>query len=796
MNTTNIRSTIKHLTNNKYHALLNVFGLSVGFLFFFHISQYVAYEKAYDSFWPNHERIFRVNYDISQAGEQVLHSTKTPRGLFHVLKSDLPEIEQAGIAYVEQVLVRYEDRYFSDQPDLWVEGDFYDMFNMELLRGSASLNVPYTCIISASKAKEIFGEEDPIGKVLVVNEGMRHEITGVFKDLPTNSHLHFDYFMPIRTWVTMEVIPDVDGFYGSGWWTYVKLSEGASPAVVERKLETIVEKYFTHLPQQNREGKLSLQALTELHYSSLRDGELGVSTRRSTVGALMMIAGLILVVVWMNYVLLSTALSRKRLNVFATHRKLGASKWSLLKLALSESVLINLGAVALAVLFYFLSRDTFSRMLGVDLQGGSLSYLMVGLLSLGLIAVGIVLTAAISSIPMLKVNPALQQQKKIGRNSGSQWLVALQFFTSVFLVIASLTVSKQIRFMQKAELGINLDQVVVLNGAASTHSDGRRRENFLAFRDEVVQLPGVLNGTASMNVPGQALRFRNGSLSRPDRQSVLSQQVPVGQIDDGFLETYGLQLLAGKNFEQPFWNDSTNVLISEKMVQLLGFESPAQAINQQLMMDNRVYAVKGVINDFHHEGLKKPAEPIVFTHSHPFEFGCYSFRIIGDNHQVMHQLNQLWERHYPNDPMDYFYSNDFFNQQYNDEQRLSTILTWFTLFSIALAGLGLYGLVSFFAQQRTREIGIRKVNGATTIDIIRLLFQFFIPYEIAAFLLASPLAWFFMNRWLQGYAYQTPISWWIFLLTGFIALVLSFVSVFTQSLKAARRNPAEAIRYE
>lgn len=213
------------------------------------------------------------------------------------------------------------------------------------------------------------------------------------------------------------------------------------------------------------------------------------------------------------------------------------------------------------------------------------------------------------------------------------------------------------------------------------------------------------------------------------------------------------------------------------------------------MMDNRVYAVKGVINDFHHEGLKKPAEPIVFTHSHPFEFGCYSFRIIGDNHQVMHQLNQLWERHYPNDPMDYFYSNDFFNQQYNDEHRLSTILTWFTLFSIALAGLGLYGLVSFFAQQRTREIGIRKVNGATTIDIIRLLFQFFIPYEIAAFLLASPLAWFFMNRWLQGYAYQTPISWWIFLLTGFIALVLSFVSVFTQSLKAARRNPAEAIRY-
>ncbi|ASB50522.1 ABC transporter permease [Alkalitalea saponilacus] len=796
MNIINIRSTINHLRNNKFHAILNIFGLAFGFLFFLHISLYVAYEQAYDSFWPDHEKIFRVNYDITQAGEQVLHSTKTPRGLFRVLKDEIPEIEFSGIAYIEQVLVRYEDRYFSDQPDLWVEGDFYEIFNLELLRGKATLNAPNTCIISESKAREIFGNEDPIGKVLIVNEGMRHEITGIFKDLPLNSHIHFDYFMPIRIWVTMGVIPDVDHFYGSSWWTYIKLTEGVSAEMVEKSLETVIDKYFTHLPQQNREGKLTLQPLNDIHFSTLRDGELGVSTQKSTVSALMLIAALILMVVWMNYVILSTALSRKRLNVFATLRKLGASKMTLVKLAISESVIINLGAVVLGAFLYLVTHETFTQMTGVNIRDGLVDYTTILVLTFMLITIGIVITAFISSIPMLKVNPALQQQKKISKNSGSQWLVALQFFTSVFLVISSITVTKQIRFMQKAELGIELEEVIVLNGAASTHSDGRRRENFITFRDEVAQLAGVLNGTASMNVPGQAVRFRNSNISRPEQQSILTQQVPVSHIDDGYLETYGLQLLAGNNFEQPFWNDSINVLISENMVKLLDFNSPAEAINRQIMMDNRLYNIKGVVNDFHHEGLKKPAEPIIFTHVHPYEFGFYSFRITGDVNHVINQLSRIWREHYPNDPMDYFFSNEYFNQQYKDEQRLSKILTWFTLFSIALASLGLFGLVSFYAQQRTKEIGIRKVNGATVTDIIKLLFSFFIRYEVSAFLLACPLAWYFMNRWLQGYAYQTQLSWWIFLLTGIIAIAISLISVFAQSYKAATRNPVEAIRYE
>ncbi len=796
MNPINIRSTFNHLRKNKFHALLNIFGLAVGLLFFLHIVLYIAYEKGYETFWPGYERIYRVNFDITQSGEQVLHSAKTPRGLFRVIQEEAPEIEHAGIGYIEQVLVRYKDRYYSNQPDLWVEGDFAEVFGLEMKRGKATLNQPNTCVISESKALAICGNEDPIGKVILVNEGMRHEITGIFKDLPANSHIHFHFFMPIRTWVVMGWLSDRGDYRSTAWWTYVKLKKGSSWQQAEQSLKNIVNKYFTHLPQQNREGTLSLQPLTNIHYSTQRDGELGVSTRKSTVDALMLIAALILVVVWMNYVNLSTALSRKRLNVFATYRKLGAGKMTLFKLALTESVIINLAAIALGMLLFFVTRGAFDRMMAVPIKNSTINYGAISMLVAGLIFTGILVTAIGSSIPMLKVNPALQQQKKVMKNSGSQWLVAMQFFTSVFLVICTITVARQIRFMQNAQLGVDLEQVLVINGAASTHSDPLRREHFLMFRDEAVQQAGIISGTASMNVPGQPVRYRNSNLSRPEEQSQLQQEVAVGQIDEGYIETYGLRLLAGRNFEQPFRNDSSNVIISESVCRLLEYNSPAEAVNRRPRMNDHIYTIKGVVNDFHHEGLKKPAEPIIFTHVHPYEFGFYSFKLKGNIQQILAQLQPIWDKHYPNDPMDYFFSSEYFNQQYNDELRLSKILTAFTLFAIILASLGLFGLVSFFAQQRTKEIGIRKVNGATIPDIIFLVFSFFMRYEIAAFLLACPLAWVLMNRWMQGFAYKTSIGWWVFLLTGIIALAITVVSVIVQSYKAATQNPVEALRYE
>ena len=397
---------------------------------------------------------------------------------------------------------------------------------------------------------------------------------------------------------------------------------------------------------------------------------------------------------------------------------------------------------------------------------------------------------------MLRVNPAFTQQKKQGKNSGSQWLVGFQFFMSCFLVICSVMITKQIRFMQNADLGIDLNHVVVLKGAASTNSDPLRGQRFRAFRDEVLGNSEFVSGTATMNVPGQPLRFRNNNVTLPGHRSDLKQEITIGNIDDGYIETYQLKLLAGQNFDSNPAPDSLKVLISESTARILGFNSPGEAIGQRILMGNREQVIKGVVNDFHHEGLKKPEEPMIFTHQHPFEFGFYSFRIQGNPEKALADLRAVWTKHYPNDPLDYFFSNDYFNKQYNDELRLNRILIVFTVFAIIVASLGLFGLISFFAQQRTREIGVRKVNGATVPDIMMLVFTYFIRFEIIAFIVACPLAWLTIHKWIQGFAYQTTMSWWIFALAGALALGIALLTVSWQSWRAATRNPVEALRYE
>jgi putative ABC transport system permease protein len=412
MNFINLRSTWNHLKKNKFHALLNVFGLAVGLLFFVQLVIYIGYEKGYDKYFRSYKQVYRINYDITQNGERVLHSAKTPRRLFRVVKEEIPEIGLSATAYYEDVLVSYNEQLFSDQSDLWVEGDFTDIFELEMIRGVAKLNDPFFCIISESKAREIFGNDDPIGKVILVNQGMRHEITGIFKDLPANCHFHCDYLMPIRTWVEIGGIPREETFNGAGWWTYIKINKGADPMKVEKALEQISQKYLTFLERQNRTGKFTLQPLESLHFSTDRAGEFGTSTREKTINSLAIIAALILVVIWMNYVNLSTAIARKRLNIFAIHRKLGASKLSLFGMSLTESIIINSAAVILSIILYFLTSDFFSRLINTPISDGFINYSDIILLTAALIPAGVFVMALIGSVPSLKVNPALIQQRK------------------------------------------------------------------------------------------------------------------------------------------------------------------------------------------------------------------------------------------------------------------------------------------------------------------------------------------------------------------------------------------------
>ncbi len=259
MNLINIKSTFKHLQKNKFHSLLNIFGLAVGLLLFFQLIVYISYEKEYDSSYDGADRIYRVNYDVTQEGQNVLHTAKTPDRLYRVLKNEIPEVEYSAIGYIENVLVRYGEKYYTDQPNLWVDGDFAKIFDFKMVEGTSKLTDKLTCVISASMAKNIFGNvSDAIGKVIYVNEGMPHEITGVFKDIPSNSHIHFDFFMPVQTFVYYHWVSSEGSWNGDAWWTYVKLKKGATQARLDYGLKTVADKYLTHLANQNRSGDICI----------------------------------------------------------------------------------------------------------------------------------------------------------------------------------------------------------------------------------------------------------------------------------------------------------------------------------------------------------------------------------------------------------------------------------------------------------------------------------------------------------------------------------------------------------
>ena len=475
---------------------------------------------------------------------------------------------------------------------------------------------------------------------------------------------------------------------------------------------------------------------------------------------------------------------------------MGASKYDLFMFSITESILINFAAILLTILIFILSSRLFNRLINIHISDGYINYSGILTITVLIIISGILITSVLSAIPSIKVKPALKQQRKLSDLRSSLLLVAVQFFISCFLIICSLIVAKQINFMQNADLGVNLNKVIVIKGAASTHTDSLRREHFNAFREEVLRNPEFRSGTASMNVPGEPVRFRSNNLALPNAPGELKREVNLGHIDDGYLDTYGLNLLEGRNFEQPLHSDSSKVIISESAVRLLGFDSPEKAVNRQLRIGNSLMTIKGVVNDFHHEGLKKQLAPMVFIHRHPFEFGYYSFRIQGNVQAALTSLKKIWPKHYPNDPFNYFLSEEYFNRQYNEEVRLSRVLTAFTFFAIIIASLGLFGLISFLTEQRTKEIGIRKINGASIRDILFLFVSFFTKFGIAAFLIACPLSWIVMRKWLQGFAYQATTDGWIFILAGVIAFTISILSIITQCYRAAVKNPVDALMYE
>jgi putative ABC transport system permease protein len=792
-------SAIRTLLKNKGIAIINICGLTLGLTSFLLIVHYLFYEISFDSFFPQSNLIYRVNSDINTGSENFYHGTKTSRGLFFALQKDVPGIEANGDAYYESCLIRYKESQLAQQRVLWVDDGFERVFPLTLVKGNIDFTRPLTGIIAQSKVSAVFGSEEPVGKIMKVNEGMPIEITGVYEDLPSNTHLTADYFISVKTWENYNWIRRTPDWNYNGYWNYVRLKPGVGIKTLEETLTNLVNTNTTRRVNE-RTAKIFLQPVSDLHYIRGLEGEMGSQTNEKSLFFLFIIALLTILIAWINYVSLSTALSSKRADEIGMRKLIGATGFHIWIQSFIETIILNLIAVLLSFILYRALLNSFAGYFEIPLLQAQFEEKQIAWSLLGISFLGIIFSSIYNTLNLIGLNPFSGRKVVLSNRHFQKGMVIFQMALSIIFISITLLVYKQILFMKKADMGIVLNRVITLNAPASLNIDSSKRTKFLSFRRDLLQEPEFKSATANNFTPGQAARYGYAEYVRPDAGVHPNSLFLENNGDDGLIETFELKLIAGRNFSPRPSDNRRSVILNESSIKELEFKSPEDAVGKFIYRANRdtiPIEIIGVLADFHNEGLQKPIYPMIYNNGHPFEFGYYSVKLnTPDTDKALDKLGKTWKNHYPSDPMNYFFADEFFFRQYQSETRFGKFYTSLTILSITIACLGLYGLIVFYLNQKRKEIGLRKINGARVAEVMIMLNKDFIKWVAIAFVIAAPLAWYITNKWLENFAYKTELSWWIFALSGILALLLALLTVSWQSWKAATKNPVEALRYE
>jgi putative ABC transport system permease protein len=798
--------TIKNIIRNfiKYIniSLINLVGLVLAFTVFIFIGHYVLYENSFDKFWSGNEQIYRVSRLSTQNGEIVYDGVKSPRGIYFA-KDEIPEAKACGYAYFESCQIRKKPNTLFEQNVLWVSYGFQEVFDFEMKEGVADFKKTHTGIISESKAKALFGDENPIGEIIKVNEGMPIEITGVFKDLPANTHLVADYFISSRTWIDYGWISARGGWGWNGWWTYFKLKKGADPVNLEKKLADLVKVHLPNLEKENRTTTFSLQPLNAIHYDNFKKGDYGKKANKTSLISLFLFGVFVLIIAWINYINLSTALAIKKEKAIGIQKILGAKTAQQIMHVLLDNLMFNILAVIFACILYWLISPFFANSFEIPIRE---SYLPRKILIGGIIialSIGVIVSSAYSVLSILHINPIVHKTK-IKEGLFQRGLIIAQLSITMMFISMSILIYRQINFIQNYNLGMNINQVLVLSAPTSyngqvnpTRLENPKFDRFIDFRSSLLSNNLIYSATAVEDLPGTEMRDNSVQYTRPNSDVNISDRFSRMNIDNGFVETFDLELLGGKLLPDTKMRFGQLALINEEALKDLGFSTPQEAVGQIIQRGHRQIEICGVVKNFHYEGLHKTIYPIVMEFNHPTEFGYYPIKISSNNiSSVMDYIEETWEKYYPDDPFNCFFQDDFYNLQYQSFKRIAKFNVLFALLSVFISCLGLYGILMFYIARNQKEIGIRKINGASAVNIIYLLNKNIILWFVIAFIIATPLAWYIMQEWLKNFAYRIDISWWIFALSCFLAITIALFTVSWQSWRAAVRNPVEALRHE
>jgi putative ABC transport system permease protein len=797
----------RNLLKNKGFSAINIFGLAVGIACCLLITLYVTDELSYDRYHEKGDRIFRLNTEVRFGGSEQ-YSAQTSDLLGSTLKKNYPQIENYvrfydGGPYLIKKSgtvnnIREEKIFFADS-------SIFDVFTFPLVAGNpqTALTEPNTIVISETAAKRHFANQNPIGQSLNLDNKMDYKITGVMRDISENTHFTSDFFISMKS-----LDYEWGDFLANNFNTYVVLKKGTNPKALNGYFEQIIQQYVSPqmvkmvgstMDEFLKSGsylRFSMIPLTDIHLKSRYSHELGVKGDIQYIYIFSIVALFVLFIACINFMNLSTARSSKRAKEVGIRKVLGSLRGQLMFQFFSECVLLSFFALIVALGLVGILLPFFN-----DIAAKSLSLRdMLNVKSLSIIAVlPIIVGVLAGSYPAIFLSsfePIKVLKGRLSLKGGSlrNGLVVFQFATSIVLIVGTVVVYRQINFIQQKNVGFNKDQVLVINDAYILAKNAR------TFKDEVLKLNGVEKGTLSGYLPTPSNRSDGSMFAEGQLDPTKAVQVQRWDTDEDYIETLGMQMVAGRHFSKAFKTDSTAVIMNETAAKLFGYTDP---INKNIMsfVDNNSqktvnYKVIGVVKDFHFESLRRDIGAVCLFLN--LSRGNVSFRLNAQNDLkgTISQIETVWKQFAPGQPFTYTFMDESFNNVYKAEQRIGKISLVFAFLTILIACLGLFGLITFIAEQRLKEIGIRKVLGASIPNIVQLLSKDFVVLVVVSILIASPIAYYVMDKWLQDFAYRIPVEWWVFALAGVVALLIALLTVSFQAIKAAVANPVKSLRTE
>lgn len=797
-----LTSVIRYISRNKGFTSINVAGLAIGMMACMLITQYVLHEFSYDNFHLKKDRIFRLQLDRYNKGEVSTRWASGAVGIGPDLKADFPEVEHYVRMKSSNALFSYGDVFFKEEGVYFASEDFFRIFSVPLIEGvdSTALKAPFTVVLSKSLAKKYFGNESPIGKVIKNNGRREYEVTGVFEDLPVNTHMKINALFSFESYAVLVNNPEgLKSWQWDGFYTYVLLHEKVDAKTFERKIHDYVQKREgENFKQGNYDMIFNLQAVTDIHLDSDFIGEFKPNGDRKSVYFLSIVAVLILIIAWINYINLSTAKSIERAREVGVRKVMGSFRTQLVQQFLFESLLLNTLSVVAAIGLVLILTPWFSEMAGREM-----GYLLFGQkmfwIWMAVLIIGGALLSGLYPAFVLSAYKPVEVLKGRFKNTGQgvyfrKGMVITQFIASITLIVGTFTVYRQIRFMKEEELGVNIDQILVVYSPNVVDSTFEKK--FQVFKRSIKQYPEVAAMSASTAVPGRQPDWNAGGIRLLSQGEDETNQYRVIMMDHEFVQAYDLAVLVGRPFSGEVVNENKNVLVNESACRQLGISKIEEAVNEQIFFWGDTFRIVGVLKNYHQESLKKTVEPLVFRYAET-PGGFYSIRFNTTNvKESMAKFEEHWKTFFPGNPFRTFFLNDYYNQQYQADQQFGKIFGVFSTLAIFIACLGLFGLSSLTALQRTKEIGVRKVLGASVVGILRLVSKDYVILMLFAIVLAVPLSWWIMDGWLSGFASRIDLSWWIFALPSLLVIAVALLTVSIHTLKAARTNPTKSLRYE